>query len=86
MSKTPEQVVAEAYVQSWDQHIGKDGAAAVMDAIHAAGLTISDYVPGDVRKLVIAARIVSFEDHSPEAIRELDAASEAFSERVPWDE
>jgi hypothetical protein len=44
-------------------------------------------VPSDVRRLVIAARIVAFEDDtSPEAIKELDAASEAFADRVPWDD
>lgn len=42
-------------------------------------------VPADVAELVIAARIVAFEDQSPEALRALDKASEAFAERVPWE-
>lgn len=41
-------------------------------------------VPDDVARLVVAARIVAFEDQSKEALRELDVASEAFASRVPW--
>lgn len=40
----------------------------------------------DVARLVIAARIVAFEDQSKEALKELDRASEAFATRVPWDD
>jgi hypothetical protein len=43
-------------------------------------------LPPDVVRLVIAARIVAFEDQGPEAIKELDAASEAFADRVPWED
>lgn len=43
-------------------------------------------VPPDVTALVIAARVVAYEDQSPEALRQLDQASEAFSDRVPWDD
>lgn len=43
-------------------------------------------IPADVVRLVIAARIVAHEDKSPEAIKELDEASEAFADRVPWDD
>ncbi len=46
----------------------------------------TELLPPDVVRLVIAARIVAFEDQSPEALRELDLASEAFAERVPWDD
>ncbi len=42
--------------------------------------------PPDVQRLVIAARIVAFEDQSAEALRELDQASEAFADRVPWED
>lgn len=42
-------------------------------------------LPADVRRLVIAARIVAFEDRGPEALHELDLASEAFADRVPWE-
>lgn len=43
-------------------------------------------LPDDVVRLVIAAREVAFGNQKPEAIRELDRASEAFAERVPWDD
>lgn len=43
-------------------------------------------VPDDVRRLVIAARVVAFEDQGREALKELDKASEAFADRVPWDD
>jgi hypothetical protein len=39
----------------------------------------------DVIDLVIAARMVAYEDQSPEAIRALDKAVEAFAERVGWE-
>jgi hypothetical protein len=35
-------------------------------------------------RLVIASRVVAFEDQGPDALRELDHASEAFAEKVPW--
>lgn len=41
-------------------------------------------LPQDVVRLVIAAREV-LECQSQEALNELDKASEAFAERVPWD-
>lgn len=40
--------------------------------------------PATVR-LVIAARVVAFEDQGSEALRKLDQASEAFADQVPWD-
>jgi len=43
-------------------------------------------LPSDVIRLVIAARKVAFEDQSQEALRELDAASEAFADRIPWED
>ena len=43
-------------------------------------------LPFDVVELVVAARIVAFEDHSPEALKQLDQAAEAFGSRVPWDD
>jgi hypothetical protein len=39
----------------------------------------------DVVDLVIAARVVAYEDQSTEAIRALDKAAEAFAERVGWE-
>lgn len=35
-----EGIIASTYVQSWDQHIGKDGAIAIMNALDAAGYKI----------------------------------------------
>lgn len=43
-------------------------------------------LPKDVIRLVIAARKVAFCSSSPEALNELDEASEAFADRVPWDD
>lgn len=44
-------------------------------------------LPPDVVRLVIAARNVAFEDQpSREALKELDEASEAFADRVPWED
>jgi hypothetical protein len=40
----------------------------------------------DLTRLVVAARHVAFEDQSPELIRELDKASEAFAEVVAWED
>lgn len=40
----------------------------------------------EMRRLVIAARVVAFEDQGAEALRELDQASEAFAEDVPWND
>lgn len=42
-------------------------------------------VPDDVAELVVAARVVAFEDQGRDAIRRLDKASEAFADRVRWD-
>lgn len=42
-------------------------------------------LPDDVVRLVIAARIVAYEDQRPEALKELDDAVEAFADRVPWE-
>lgn len=55
-------------------------------ATRPAEQAVTGPLPQDVIDLVIAARIVAFEDQSPEALRALDLASEAFASRVPWDE
>ena len=40
-----------------------------------------------VRRLIIAAREVAFDEHpTKEALKELDRASSAFAEDVPWDD
>jgi hypothetical protein len=49
-------------------------------------LSSKNELPSDVRRLVIAARNVAFSDCSGEELTELDAASEAFADRVPWDD
>ena len=43
-------------------------------------------LPQDVVRLVIAAREVAYSDPTPETFRELDKASEAFADRVPWED
>lgn len=56
-------------------------------------------LPDDVRRLVIAARNLVFSDHRPilqpqtraeveliDLFEELDTASEAFADRVPWED
>lgn len=35
-----EKTIAKAFVQSWDQHIGLDGAIAVINALRAAGYVV----------------------------------------------
>jgi hypothetical protein len=40
----------------------------------------------DLARLIIAARNVAFGDQGAEAIRELDEASEAFADCLPWDD
>lgn len=61
-----------------------DAEIDAMGYIHAHQ-PVTAGLPQDVINLVIAARIVTFEDQSPEALKALDKASEAFAERVPWD-
>lgn len=59
---------------------------------------LSAEIPHDVRRLVIAARMVAFSESRPhgspqsqdevewiELLSDLDEASEAFAERIPWD-
>lgn len=43
-------------------------------------------LPSDVLNLVIASRIVAYEDQGPDACKALDQACEAFSDSVPWGE
>lgn len=62
-----------------------DKIDAVLLRTSAAGSTRDD-VLADVVRLVIASRRVAFEDRSPEAIKELDVASEAFADRVLWED
>lgn len=64
--------------------------AAAPQAHPATG---TDELPADVVRLVIAARAVAFDDafltadlDANAALKELDAASEAFAARVPWED
>lgn len=43
-------------------------------------------IPEDFVRLIIAARVVAFSDQGREALKELDTASEAFSECSPWED
>lgn len=48
-----------------------------------------DPLPADVVRLVIAAREIAFGSYIPgdvPALKELDDASEAFADRVPWED
>jgi hypothetical protein len=69
-------------------HVGKDFARArdedAFPVRYFWECQPDDELPDDVRRLVIAARVVAFEDQSREALKELDEAVEAFSTRVPW--
>ena len=42
--------------------------------------------PPDVVRLVLAARVVAFESQDMESLEELDSASEAFADCVPWED
>lgn len=59
-----------------------DTLSSLLDADEAAAAGVSD----ELRRLVIAARVVAYEDQSAEALEELDKASEAFAELVPWED
>lgn len=63
-------------------------AAAALEASSAVEARLGtelETVPADVRRLVMAARAVAFDEPSRgDALHELDVASEAFASRVPW--
>jgi len=68
-----------------------DTLSSLLDADEAAATGVSDEaaatgVSDELRRLVIAARVVAYEDQSAEALEELDKASEAFAELVPWED
>lgn len=73
-----------------DERADRNAAAVALeaDARQKAEAEIersSALSPAMVR-LIIAARIVAFEDQGADALRELDQASEAFASAVPWDD
>ena len=44
------------------------------------------HLPDDTRRLVIAARMVAWEDPDPANLKELQDASEAFAGRIAWED
>lgn len=47
---------------------------------------VGEQLPDDVVRLVIAARLVAWEDPDPENLKELQDASELFASRMPWED
>lgn len=73
-------ITAEARAKIFREQL--DAAAPPISATEGESALSADVV-----RLVIAARGVAFDDHpTPEALRKLDAASEAFADRVPWED
>jgi hypothetical protein len=69
----------------WETWLAQKMKPAVDSA--RAGITCpAEQLPEDFVRLIIAARIVAFSDQSREALKELDTASEAFAECVPWED
>ena len=66
---------------------GYSSSEPVMLKIEAATLPLTGLsIPADVHELVVAARLVAFEGATVETTARLDRASEAFADRVPWDD
>lgn len=72
----PNRYRRELLVEAWNRRIPS----------HSPAPDMREAVPSDVAELVVAARIVAYEDQTPATIKALDRAVEAFSSRVPWDE
>jgi len=68
-----------------DRGEGKEPALGELAALSTQPPPMSD-VRDKVRRLIIAAREVAYSDPTPETIRELDKAAEAFASDVPWDD
>jgi len=66
------------------QKVANDWKSVAMDERNRR-IAAEKQIDVDVARMVVAARVVAFEDQSPEAIKALDKASEAFASRVPWD-
>lgn len=64
---------------------GSIARACLHQAAGYIDLTATELSP-EMRRLVIAARVVAFEGAGREAIAELGEASEAFAALVPWDD
>lgn len=75
-----------------NESLAKDGPCtcglhALAKAVAPGASSQSTPIPVDVRRLVIAARNIAFNDTlDGGALRELDEASEAFADRVPWED
>jgi hypothetical protein len=72
----------------WEDYL--EVPLSVLEKIRASlaseATPVASALPDDVVRLVIAARVVAYGDPTPEETRELDKASEAFADRVPWDD
>lgn len=90
-----DEILEAMYEAEWDAKY--DGTQAPMvNAVYGAALAASppllqsasgfSGMDDAISELVIASRIVAFGDLSPDAIKGLDRASEAFAAIVPWDD
>ena len=73
---------------SWAQQLDALGAMALEEAPEGAltiALSPDAELPQDVVRLVIAARAAAYQENG-EALKALDAAVEAFADRVAWDD
>ena len=68
--------------QRESQGVSSDVVEAEIQQMRAASAQAAG---ADIRELIIAARIVAYEDQSAKAIRQLDRAVEKFAEAVAWD-
>lgn len=66
-----------------DTWLGQKMKPAIDQARSAVSISV-DALPDQIVRLIIAARVVAFSNRNRTAIKELDAASEAFAECVPW--
>ncbi len=64
--------------------IGQTSHGIVTECFPA--LSAVSAVTAEMRRLIIAARIVAFTDNGATALIELQEASEAFASIVPWDD
>lgn len=64
----------------------RERAEGIVTILNYAASPTTQEIPADVRRLVVAARVVAFEDQGTDAIKALDQASEAFADRVRWDD
>lgn len=70
---------------SSDAHTLANGGERI-DLSNAPVGAMGEVLGADVIRLVIAARLVAWEDPDADALKELQQASEAFASRVPWDD